>query len=69
MIGAANVLSQSFFILQQSASKLIQSDLFKILFYDGMFGIVIATRGMNPFRGSLYDFECITHDFLGQYVF
>ena len=64
--GAAKVSSQSFFY---SASEWIQSGLFKILFHDGMLGIVIATTGMNLFKGSLYDFNCVTNDFLGQYAF
>ena len=65
--GAAKVFSQSLFFY--TASEWIQSGLFKILFYDGMFGIVIATTGMNLFKGSLYDFDCITHYFLWQYAF
>ena len=64
--GTAKVFSQSFFY---TASEWIQSGLFKILFHDGMLGIVIATTGMNLFKGSLYDFNCVTNDFLGQYAF
>ena len=65
-VGAAKVFSQSFFY---TASEWIQSGLFKILFNDGMFGIVIATTWMNLFKGSLYEFYCFTHIFLGQYAF
>ena len=67
--GAAQVFSQSFFY---TTSEWFQSGLFKLLFYDGMLGIdliVIAKTGMNLFKGSLYDFDCFTHDFLGQYAF
>ena len=64
--GASKVFSHSFFV---TASEWIQSGLFKILFHDGMLGIVIATTGMNLFKGSLYDFNCVTNDFLGQYAF
>ena len=59
--GATKVVSQSFFY---TASEWIQSGLFKTLSYDGL----IATTGMNLFKGSLYDFDCVTHDFLRQYV-
>ena len=31
--------------------------------------LVIATTGMNLLKGSLYDFNCVTHDFLGQHAF
>ena len=64
--GATKVFSQSFLYV---ASEWIQSGLFNILFYDGMFSIVIATTGMNFFKGSLYDFNCVTHDFLWQHAF
>ena len=37
--------------------------------YDRMFAIVIATTQMNLFKGSLYDFDCVSHDFLGQHAF
>ena len=28
-----------------------------------MFGVVIATTGVNLFKGSWYDFDCVTHNF------
>ena len=52
-------------LFYNTVSEWIQSGLFKILLYDGMFGKVIAATGMN----LLYDFNCVTHDFLGQHAF
>ena len=66
--GAVKVFRSLFKILQASGSRLVTSK-FKILFYDGMLGIVIATTGTNLLKGSLYDFDCVTQDFLWQHVF
>ena len=38
-------------------------------FYDGMFSIGIAEAGLNCFKGSLHDFDCFIHNFLGQQAF
>ena len=50
-----------------TTSEWIQSGLSKIFFYDGMFSVGIAAAGTNHFKGSLYDFDCDSHDFLWQH--
>ena len=46
---------------------------FQVPANDGMFGdkigVVIAMTGVNICKGSLYDFDCVTYDFLGQHAF
>ena len=66
--GAAKVFSQSFFY---TASEWIQSGLFKIRFNNGMFCSHChnLAQWMNLFKGTLYDFNYVTHDFLRQHVF
>ena len=65
--GAAILARESLFtVFFLSASEWIQSGLFKILFHDGMFGIVIATTGMNLFKVSLYDFNWSLTTFSGN---